>query len=108
MLTLLVLIPLIAAALIRIARRRSAIEAIHLAACSASFIVAALIGLAVWTSGTAVGLWGFLRTDELSLFMVAIITSIGTVSGICAIGYIRAEFGADHLHRVRLFYALFQ
>ena len=106
-LTLLVLIPLAASALIGVARRQWVIEAIHISALVASLIFAASAGFVVWTSGTAAGLWDLLHIDQLSMLMVAIITVIAAVSGSCAIGYIREQFGA-YPSRLRLFYALFQ
>lgn len=107
MLVLLLSIPAAASALVSLARKRAVMEAIHVAAAIGALLVAAVVATST-RANVAIGLSGFLRADALSGFMVMIITLIGAVSGIYAVGYMRLEFDEDHLARVRVFYALFQ
>ena len=44
------------------------------------------------------------RVDALSALMVAIITFLGAIAALYAVGYIRAEFDDAHLPRARLFF----
>src|SRR2546425_5941134 len=106
-LLLLLSIPSIASAAIMGTRRRRTMEWIHASATVVALIVGASIGTRIW-AGEPVVSWSLLRADALSAFMIAIVTFVGAVAGIYAVGYMRLEFDDDHIARVRLFYALFQ
>src|SRR2546422_10753298 len=106
-LILLLLIPAIASALIGVMRKRSFVEWIHAASCMGSLAVGAMVIWRICQTESAVS-WNLLRADSLSAFMIAIVTFVGAVSGIYAIGYMRLEFDESRFPRVRLFYALFQ
>ena len=84
-------------------------ETIHCVASVGAFIAGVFAAAEVWTgSGQPILSLGLLRADALSAFIIMIITFVGAIAGIYAIGYIRLEFDDGHPDRVRLFYALFQ
>jgi hydrogenase-4 component F len=106
-LILLLSIPALASATISMTRKRAIIETIHALASVTAFILGGLVSVLIWMGQPSVSLSLF-RADALSAFMIAIVTFVGAISGIYAIGYMRLEFDNNHLSKVRLFYALFQ
>ena len=63
--------------------------------------------LEVWNGTVLTAAGDLFRVDALSALMVAIITFLGAIASLYAVGYIRAEFDDAHLSRARLFFALF-
>jgi hydrogenase-4 component F len=108
MLLSLLLIPLIATGLIAVARQRVLIELLHVGSALVTLGVAAAIAVEIWHSSVLIAAGDLFRVDALSALMVAIITSLGAITSVYAVGYIRAELSDAHLRRVRLFFALFQ
>jgi hydrogenase-4 component F len=115
MLIALILIPLLAAALLTLARRRNVLETIHIAAtlsllgAGMSVCIPALRSNQAGTLGAdaVAALGGLLRVDALSAMMVGLIAGLGTIAALYAIGYARAEFDQAHQSRARMFFALF-
>jgi hydrogenase-4 component F len=106
-LIVLLLIPGLASALIARSRNRSTAALIHVCASISSLIVGLRVIERVHVTKAEIA-WSLLRADALSAFMVAIITFIGAIAGIYAVGYVNAEFGDTVFRKVRLFYSLFQ
>ena len=104
----LLLMPLVAAGLIAVTRRRGLMELLHTVAGLATLGTGAAIAVQVWNGAVLTAAGDLFRCDALSAFIVAIITFLGAVASLYAIGYIRAEFAGEHLARARLFFALFQ
>jgi len=107
MLLLLLSIPAMASGLISLSRKRRVMEWIHASASVGALIVGGVLAVGI-RDGAPVSSWDILRADALSAFMIMIVTFVGAVAGIYAIGYTRLEFDDGHIARVRLFYALFQ
>jgi len=107
MLLSLLLIPLAAAGLIALARRRGLMELLHTLAGLATLGTGAAIVARVWNGEVLTAAGDLFRVDPLSAFMVAIITFLAAIASFYAVGYIRAEFDGEHLSRPRLFFALF-
>src|SRR5438034_3173046 len=103
----LLLIPVLASAAIGLARKRGLMEFIHATASVATLATGGVVVARIW-AGMEVVQWNLLRADALSAFMIAIVTFVGAVAGIYAVGYMRLEFDNDHMAQVRSFYALFQ
>ena len=106
-LILLLLVPGIASALIARSENRSRAALIHVYASIAALIVGLDVVQRVYVTKAEIS-WNLLRADSLSAFMVAIITFIGAITGIYAVGYVNAEFEDKHFRQVRLFYSLYQ
>ena len=107
MLLSLLLIPLAASGLIAIARRRALMELLHAVAAIATLSAGAAIAVEVWNGKVLTAAGDLFRVDALSALMVAIITFLGAVASLYAVGYIRAELDDAHLSRARLFFTLF-
>jgi len=107
MLLSLLLIPLAASGLIAIARRRALMELLHSVAAMATFGTGAAIVAQVWNGAVLAAAGDLFRVDALSALMVAIITFLGAIAALYAVGYIRAELDDAHLSRARLFFTLF-
>lgn len=103
----LLFIPLAAAGLIAVTRRRVLMEILHIVAAVATLSVGSKILAEVWNGAVLTSAGDLFRIDALSALMVAIITFLGAIASLYAVGYIRAEFDDVHLSRVRLFFALF-
>ena len=103
----LLLIPLAAAALIGLARRRALIELVHTLAGIATLAMGAAIVVQVWNGNVPAAAGDLFRVDALSALMIAVITLLGAIAALYAVGYIRAELNGVHLSRARLFFALF-
>jgi hydrogenase-4 component F len=103
----LLLIPLAAAALIGLARRRALIELVHTLAGIATLAMGATIVVQVWNGYVPTASGDLFRVDALSAFMIAIITFLGAIASLYAVGYIRADLNGAHPARARLFFALF-
>ena len=107
MLLSLLLIPLVAAALISLARRRAWMELLHTGAAIAVLGIGVAVAAEVLNGDILTAAADLLRVDSLSAFMVAMITFLSGVAALYAIGYIRAEIDDAHLPRARLFFSLF-
>lgn len=104
----LLMIPLVAAGLIALARRRGLIELQHLIAALGALVAGMTASLRVWRgAGEILALGHLLRVDALSALMIAIITVLGAIAAIYAPGYIRAEYNAEHTAQPRIFFSLF-
>lgn len=103
----LLLIPLAAAGLIALARRRALIELMHMVAGIATLVLGAAIVVQVWGGDVLTAGGDLFRVDALSALMVAIITFLGAIAALYGVGYIRAELDGAHLPRARSFFALF-
>ena len=103
----LLLIPLAAAALIGLARRRALIELVHTLAGTATLAMGAAIVVQTWNGNVPTAAGDLFRVDALSAFMIAIITFLGAIASLYAVGYIRADLNGAHPARARLFFALF-
>jgi hydrogenase-4 component F len=106
-LPLLLLIPIVASCLIGLCRKRLLMEWIHGSACILTLAAGGFSAASVWSDQQAVS-WTLLRADALSAFMIGIVSFVGAISGLYAVGYMQLEYDEDRLPRVRLFYALFQ
>jgi hydrogenase-4 component F len=107
MLLSLLLIPLAAAGLIAMTRRRALIELLHAVAAMATLGAGAVIAARVWSGAVLTAIGDLFRVDALSALMVAIITFLGAIAALYAVGYIRAQLDETQLSRGRLFFALF-
>ena len=107
MLLNLLLIPLAASGLIAFARKRALMELSHAVAAMATLGAGAAIAVEVWNGKVLTAAGDLFRVDALSALMVAIITFLGAIASLYAIGYIRAELDDAHLSRARLFFTLF-
>lgn len=103
----LLLIPLAAAGLISLARRRALMELLHILAAITTLAMGAAIAVQVWSGDVLAAAGDLFRVDALSALMVAIITFLGAIASLYAVGYIRAELDDTHPARARLFFALF-
>ena len=103
----LLLIPLAAAGLIDIARRRAPIELLHTLAGLSTWLLGAAVVVQVWNGNVLTAVDDLFRIDALSALMVAIITFLDAIAALYAVGYIRAEVDDTHLSRARLFFTLF-
>jgi hydrogenase-4 component F len=103
----LLLIPLAAAGLIALTRRRVLMELLHALAAVGTLSMGAAVAAQVWNGQVLAGVGDLFRVDALSALMVAIITFLGAIAALYAVGYLRAEFDDAHLSRARLFFALF-
>ena len=108
MLISLLLIPLAAAGLIVLTRRRGIMELMHALAVIAVLVSAAAVTTQVWSGEVPTAAGDLFRVDALSALMVVIIALLGAIAAIYAVGYLRAEVNDAQLPRVRLFFALFQ
>jgi multicomponent Na+:H+ antiporter subunit D len=107
-----VVVPLIAAPLIVLARRPTAAWAIATAACAFSFAAALLLagevlsgGVVSYHLGSWPPPWGIeYRVDALSAFVMVLVSGIGVVTATYAWRSIAAELPRDQLY---LFYALY-
>ena len=108
-------IPLLAAGLIGLVRSRALMEMIHALAAIGALGVGIAIALSVWTGAPLIALGEFLRVDALSALMVLVITLLGAIAALYALGFMRAEFDTPSAPpvndkgsaRVRLFFSLF-
>ena len=107
MLLSLLLIPLAAVGLIAMTRRRAVIELLHAVAAMATLGAGAVVAAKVWNAAVLTAIGDLFRVDALSALMVAIITFLGAIAALYAVGYIRAQLDETQLSRVRLFFALF-
>ena len=108
MLISLLLIPFAAAGLIALTHRRAFMELLHALAGIATLATGAALVAQVWNGGVISAVGDLFRVDALSAFMVAIITFLGGIGSLYAVGYIRAEFNDTQLPRARLFFVLLQ
>jgi hydrogenase-4 component F len=110
----LVAVPLLAAGLIAIARRRPVIELVHVLAAAGTLAMAVIVIVPVWRdnapASVTIALAGVglsLRVDALSGLMVLIVTIIGAIAALYSLGYIRSEISSENLPRARRFFVLF-
>src|SRR5574337_553350 len=107
MLGVLLLMPLIAAALLALVRPRAWLECIHALAALGGLAAGLIVAARVWQGDVPVAIGGLLRADGLSALMVVVITLLGAIAALYGLGYIRAEYDDTHLTRVRSFFGLF-
>lgn len=115
MLITLLCIPLVAAGLIALARHRALMEILHAFSAIGTLAAGLIVAAQVWQANHAisppeaalVSLAGMLRADALSALLVVVITLLGAIAALYALGYMRAELDAANLPRVRLFFSLF-
>jgi hydrogenase-4 component F len=103
----LLLVPLAAAGWIAVTRRRVRMELVHGLAAMAALVSAAVIAAQVWSGEVLVAGGELFRVDALSALMLVIITFLGAIAALYAVGYLRAEMDDRSAPRVRLFFALF-
>ena len=103
----LLLVPLAAAGLIAVTRRRALMELVHGLAAMAALGAGAVIAARAWTGEVLAALGDLFRVDALSALMVAIITFLGAITALYTVGYLRAEMDDTRVSRVRLFFTLF-
>jgi hydrogenase-4 component F len=105
----LLLIPAVAAGLIALLRNRGLIEVIHALAALATLGTGLTAAIRVWRGNTEIiALDHLLRADALSALMVTLVTLLGAIAAIYGLGYIRAEFDAEHAKQARMFFSLSQ
>ena len=118
-LALLLAVPLAACAacaVSAVARRRSVLEAVNVAAFALTFLLALAVASQVLRSG-AISLWnGFLYADALSALVILLNASVALVCSVYAVGYLREDersgaldgeagsHGADA--KLRMYYSL--
>ncbi len=102
----LLLIPLAAAGLLALARGRKTMEMLHALASLGTLAAGAALA-AQTSSGAPLAAGDLFRADSLSALMVVIVTFLGALAALYAIGYLRAEPDAARPATVRLFFALF-
>ena len=107
MLVAMLLLPLIAAALMVLARPRALLELIHALAALGGLASGLIVAVRVWRGEVPAAIGGLLRADGLSALMVVIITLLGAIAALYGVGYIRAEYDDTHMARVRSFFGLF-
>ncbi len=107
MLLVLLGIPLAAAGALAVASKRRSIELLHAFAALATLGAGIIVAVQVWNAETLDALGGLLRADALSALLIVIITLLGAIAALYALGYMRAEFAESHSSRARLFFALF-
>ncbi len=107
MLVVMLLMPLITAALMVLVRPRAWIELIHALAALGGLASGLIVAVRVWRGEVPVAIGGLLRADGLSALMVVIITLLGAIAALYGVGYIRAEYDDTHMARVRSFFGLF-
>jgi hydrogenase-4 component F len=105
----LLLIPAVAAGLIALLRHRRSMEVVHAAAAIATLGTGLTLAIGVWHGRSEITALGYLlRADALSALMVTVVTLLGAIAAIYGLGYIRAEFDAEHTRQARLFFSLSQ
>jgi len=105
----LLLIPAVAAGSIALLRNRALMEAIHALAALAALGTGVTAAVGVWRSKAEIaGPDHLLRADALSALMVTLVTLLGAIAAIYSLGYIRAEFDAEHSKQARMFFSLSQ
>jgi hydrogenase-4 component F len=103
----LLLIPLAGAGLSVLLPERRTKELVHAAAALSTLATGLTVAALVWSDDELTALGGFLRADALSALLIVVITLVGAIAALFAIGYLRAEYGDRQPARVRLFYGLF-
>lgn len=105
----LLLIPALAAGSIALLRNRGLMEVIHALAALATLGTGLTAAIRVWRGKTElVALDHLLRADALSALMVTVVVLLGALAAIYGLGYIRAEFDAEHTKQARMFFSLSQ
>src|SRR5438552_17395770 len=107
MLIVLLLIPLGGAGLSMLLPARKTKELVHAAAALLTLSTGLTVAALIWSDDELTALDGFLRADALSALLIVVITLVGAIAALFAIGYLRAEYGDTQPARVRLFYGLF-
>lgn len=103
LLTLLVLVPLLASMICWPIRARAWLERVNLLAFALNAVISLAIAADVHRHGSVEALRGFLRADALSAVVVLVNAFVTLVSGIYAVGYLRAEERAGKVN-ARLFH----
>src|SRR5579863_8328910 len=115
-LILILAVPLAAGALSFAARKRSAMEAINLAAFALLLVLAVALAAQVLRTGSISAWNGFLRADSLSALVVLLTAFVGLICSVYAIGYFRDDernrvfeediLGAVTISKLRKYYSL--
>jgi hydrogenase-4 component F len=104
----LLLIPAGAGSVIALLRDRRWIEAIHLLAALATLGAGLAAAMEIWRGvGEIAALGHLLRADALSAVMVVVVSGLGAVAAVYALGYVRSVFDVEHTPQARLFFLLF-
>ena len=93
-----ILTPLVAAVLAALLGWRRLTASVTVLAALSVLVSATAIGLRVG-SGAQFGLWRVLRADALSVTMLIVIGTVGTLATWASIGYINAELAHGHTNR---------
>jgi len=93
-----ILAPLVAAVLAALLGWRRLTASVTVLAALSVLVSATAIGLRVG-SGAQFGLWRVLRADALSVTMLIVIGTVGTLATWASIGYINAELAHGHTNR---------
>ena len=93
-----ILTPLVAAVLAALLGWRRLTASVTVLAALSVLVSATAIGLRVG-SGAQFGLWRVLRADALSVTMLIVIGTVGTLATWASIGYINAELALGHTNR---------
>ena len=105
-------IPLVAAALSAVSRRRTMMEAVNLACFALIFLIALALGSEVLASGPVSLMDGFLYADSLSALVILLNASVALLCSVYAVGYLRDDersgaFGDDAaIGKLRKYYTL--
>ena len=93
-----ILAPLAAAALSAVAGWRALTSSVTVLAAACVLVTGAILGLNVG-SGVRLGFGNLLRADALSITMLVVIGTVGTLATMASIGYIDAELAQGHTDR---------
>jgi hydrogenase-4 component F len=93
-----ILAPLVAAVLAALLGWRRLTASVTVLAALSVLVSASAIGLRVG-SGAQFGVWRVLRADALSVTMLIVIGTVGTLATWASIGYINAELAQGHTNR---------
>jgi len=93
-----ILAPLVAAVLAALLGWRRLTASVTVLAALSVLVTASAIGLRVG-SGAQFGVWRVLRADALSVTMLIVIGTVGTLATWASIGYINAELAQGHTNR---------
>ena len=93
-----ILAPLVAAVLAALLGWRRLTASVTVFAALSVLVAAAAIGIRIG-SGAQFGVWRVLRADALSVTMLIVIGTVGTLATWASIGYINAELAHGHTNR---------
>ncbi len=113
---LLLIVPLIAAAIAFAARRRSVMEAVNICAAALTFLLALTLAGSILSSGTVSAMSDLLYADALSSLVVLLVAFVYLACAVYAVGYFRDDeksgifedgiVGTVSIGKLREYYAL--